>query len=218
MHYYTSSYILLLVPSLNYCKMDVVEMKLKKAERQKQLVEKIEATPFITDEELANYFHVSIQTIRLDRLELSIPELRERIKSVATNQWNETVRSLQVEEIIGDVIDLELDKRAISTMTIQKEQVFSRNKIARGHHLFAQANSLAVALINDELALTTKSEITFKRQVKLGEQVVAKANVKEVQNNGITIVVVHSYVKQELVFTGIFHMYRSKPKEKVVES
>ena len=189
-----------------------IMMKVKKEKRQQLLVEKIKQTPFITDEELANYFNVSVQTIRLDRLELSIPEVRERIKTLATNQWNETVKSLPLEDIIGDIIDLELDKRAISIMTIQPEQVFSRNKIARGHHLFAQANSLAVAVIDDELALTRKSVIKFKRQVHLGEQVVAKAEVKSVQPNGITIVAVKSSVKNEIVFTGEFHMYRSSDK------
>lgn len=189
--------------------MDVDTMKFKKAKRQQLLVEKIEQTPFITDEELANFYEVSIQTIRLDRLELAIPELRERIKSVATNQWNETVKSLPLEEVIGDIIDLELDQRAISIMTIQPEQVFSRNKITRGHHLFAQANSLAVAVINDELALTRNAEITFKRQVNLGEQVVAKAEVTELQQAGVTTVHVNSYVKNELVFSGKFQMYRT---------
>src|SRR5699024_2604098 len=112
---------------------------------------------------------VSIQTIRLDRMELGIPELRERIRSVAAHEWNETVRTLPLDEVIGDIIDLELDKRAISILDIKREHVFSRNKIARGHHLFAQANSLAVAVINDELALTAASELKFKRQVKQGE-------------------------------------------------
>lgn len=194
--------------------MDVYMMRIKKDKRQQLLIEKIENTPFVTDEELAKKFNVSIQTIRLDRLELSIPELRERIKSVATNQWNETVKSLTIDEVIGDIIDLTLDERAISIMTIQREQIFSRNEIARGHHLFAQANSLAVALINDELALTRKSEIMFKRQVKLGEQVVAKAEVKDVQTNGITTVEVNSFVKDEIVFTGTFHMYRSSGDKK----
>lgn len=190
-------------------------MKLRKAERQPQLVEKIEQTPFITDEELAEFFQVSVQTIRLDRLELAIPELRERIRSVATNQWNETVKALPLEEVIGDIIDLELDERAISIMTIQNEHVFSRNQIARGHHLFAQANSLAVALINDELALTSKSEVAFTSQVKLGEQVVAKAEVLQVHLNGKTTVEVKSYVKNEVVFTGVFHMYRSSDKKEI---
>lgn len=184
-------------------------MKLKKSERQQLLTEKIEETPFITDEELAQHFNVSVQTIRLDRLELSIPELRERIKTVATINWNEKVKSLPVEEVIGEIIDLQLDERAISIMNIQREHVFSRNKIARGHHLFAQANSLAVAVIDDDLALTKNAEIKFTRQVKLGEQVVAKANVIENKQNGVSTIEVNSYVKNELVFSGTFHMYRS---------
>ncbi|WP_156289029.1 transcription factor FapR [Oceanobacillus salinisoli] len=187
-------------------------MKRTKAERQRLLKEKIEETPFITDEQLANFFAVSIQTIRLDRMELSIPELRERIKYVATNQWNETVKALPLEEVIGEVIDLELDRRAISILDIHSDLVFSRNKIARGHHLFAQANSLAVAVINDELALTAKADIKFTRQVKEGERVVAKAFV-EGNQKGLTIVNVKSYVGNEKVFSGIFHMYRSNEEK-----
>lgn len=186
-------------------------MRLKKEDRQAQLLTKIEQTPFITDQELADIFLVSIQTIRLDRLELRIPELRQRIKSVATNQWSEKVKSLPVDEIIGEIIDLELDKRAISILNIKVEHVFSRNNIARGHHLFAQANSLAVAIIDDELALTNKSEIAFIRQVKLGEQVVCKAKVIS-KNEKHSHIEINSYVKDELVFTGQFKMFRYKDK------
>lgn len=186
-------------------------MRKPKAERQQLLKETIEKKPFITDEELAKMFQVSIQTIRLDRLELSIPELRKRIKSVATYNWNEenTLKALPVNEVIGEIIDLELDKRAISIMSIGPEHVFSRNKIARGHHLFAQANSLAVALINDEVALTTKAEIAFTKRVKEGDQVVAKATVEGKPEKSLTKVRVNSFVKNELVFTGLFEMYRS---------
>src|SRR5690625_106224 len=184
-------------------------MRMKKEQRQEQLQETIQTTPFITDEELAKKFQVSIQTIRLDRLELAIPELRERIKHVATNQWNETLKSLPLDEVIGDIIDLELDQRAISILEIGPEHVFSRNKIARGHHLFAQANSLAVAVINDQLALTAKSEIKFKRQVNEKERVIAKAKVIEKEDDHLTIVEVNSFVDNEKVFIGLFHMYRS---------
>ena len=184
-------------------------MRRPKLERQQLLKQTIEDTPFITDEELSKKFSVSIQTIRLDRLELAIPELRERIKSVATNQWNETVRALPLEEIIGEIIDLDLDHKAISILDIGSEHVFSRNHIARGHHLFAQANSLAVAVINDELALTAKADIRFRRQVKLGERVVAKATVEGISEKNLTTVTVNSYVENEKVFTGTFQMYRS---------
>ncbi len=188
-------------------------MKIHKVERQRLLKETIENTPFITDDDLSKIFNVSIQTIRLDRMELSIPELRERIKSVATYQWNETVKALTLDEVIGEIIDLELDNRAISILVITKEHVFSRNKIARGHHLFAQANSLAVAVINDELALTVKSELKFTRQVNEGERVVAKAFVEDVSDKGLTVVRVNSFVENEKVFTGLFHMYRSNDQK-----
>lgn len=183
-------------------------MRLPKEKRQQLLQQTIEETPFITDEELAKKFNVSIQTIRLDRMELSIPELRKRIKSVATNHWNEKVKALPIEEVIGEVIDLQLDERAISLLTIRPEHVFSRNKIARGHHLFAQANSLAVAVIDEELALTAKANIKFIRQVKEKEQVVAKATVEGKDEQGYTIVKVNSYVNQKIVFSGTFYMYR----------
>src|SRR5690625_7425838 len=195
-------------------------MKITKVERQRLLRSTIEASPFITDEELAKKFSVSIQTIRLDRMALSIPELRKRIKTVAKTQWNETVKSLTLDDVIGEIIDLELDQRAISMLIIKPEHVFSRNKITRGHHLFAQANSLAVAVINDELALTATSEIKFTRQVKESEGVIAKATVKGTNEKGLTIVRVNSFVDQELVFTGLFHMYRTTEQkgEKTHES
>lgn len=189
--------------------MDGDELKQPKQKRQQHLKDTIKDSPFITDEELAKKFDVSVQTIRLDRMELSIPELRKRIKSVATNQWNETVKALPLEDVIGEVIDLELDEKAISILDIGEEHVFTRNNIARGHHLFAQANSLAVAVINDELALTAKSELTFMRQVTQNERVVAKATVAGESEKGLTKVNVKSYVDNEQVFKGIFYMYHS---------
>ncbi len=185
----------------------VLKMKRTKKDRQQLLQEKITENPFVTDEALADFFQVSIQTIRLDRMELSIPELRERIKHVAVKQYD-TVKALPLEEVIGEIIDLQLDNRAISILDIKPEQVFSRTKIARGHHLFAQANSLAVAIINDELALTTKANVHFTRRVHEGERVVAKAQVTK-NDKDRTVVEVNSYVEQELVFSGEFHMYRS---------
>lgn len=55
----------------------------KKRIRQSLLIDYVKSKPFFTDEELAKLLNVSIQTIRLDRLELGIPELRERVKQLA---------------------------------------------------------------------------------------------------------------------------------------
>lgn len=58
-------------------------LKLKKDKRREAIRQQIDSNPFITDHELSDLFQVSIQTIRLDRTYLNIPELRERIKLVA---------------------------------------------------------------------------------------------------------------------------------------
>lgn len=184
-------------------------MKYTKKDRQQLLLDTLEKNPFITDEQLASTFNVSVQTIRLDRMELSIPELRERIKSVAAHNFGEEVKSLPLNEVIGEIIDIDLDKQAISILDITQDHVFARNGIARGHHLFAQANSLAVAVINDELALTRKSTITFVKPVKAGDRVIAKAVVlsSDTEKNS-TLIEVTSKVENDTVFIGQFSMYR----------
>lgn len=185
-------------------------MKVSKKERQRLLTDTIETNPFVTDEQLAAQFNVSVQTIRLDRMELSIPELRERLKDVAANRMNE-VKALPLDEVIGEIVDIELDERALSIFDVGEEHVFQRNGIARGHHLFAQANSLAVAVINDELALTAKSNVVFVKPVRAGDRVVTKAIVRKKEDlKNRTIIDVTSTVGNEIVFTGEFEMYRTK--------
>jgi acyl-coenzyme A thioesterase PaaI-like protein len=142
-------------------------------------------------------------------MELGIPELRERIKLMAESSFDQ-VRSLPLHEVIGDVIDLQLDHSGISMFEIREEHIFSRTQIARGHHLFAQANSLAVAVINDEIALTASADIRFIRPVKLHEKCVSKAYVRSISGpSGKAKVEVFTYVGEEMVFQGNFHVYRS---------
>ncbi|MDB5052128.1 MAG: fatty acid biosynthesis transcriptional regulator [Bacilli bacterium] len=186
--------------------------RLPKRQRQQQLTKVIEDNPFITDDELMKQLEVSIQTIRLDRLEMGIPELRERIKLMAEKSYDQ-VRSLPLHEVIGDVIDLQLDKSGISIFEIKQEHVFSRTKIARGHHIFSQANSLAVAVINDDLALTASADIRFIRSIKLDEKCVAKAFVRSI-SKGKAKVEVFTYVNDELVFQGNFVIYHSKKEHR----
>lgn len=182
--------------------------RLSKKVRQKMLNELLEEHPFHTDEELAARFQVSIQTIRLDRLELGIPELRERIKNVAQQSFGQ-LKSLTPEEVVGEVIDIQLDHSGISIMEITEEHVFSRTKIARGHHIFAQANSLAVAVIDAEVVLTAAARIRYVRPVGLGEKLVAKAIVRSTDGEQ-SKVRVETRIRDELVFTGTFRVLRIK--------
>ena len=185
-------------------------MRRPKKERQQHLKKLIEQNPFLTDEELSERYEVSVQTIRLDRLECGIPELRKRLKKVASQTMSGEVKSLLSDEVIGDIVDIELDKKALSIFDVTQDHVFQRNGIARGHHLFAQANSLAVAVIDEDLALTTKSNIDFLKPVKAGDRVVARAEVREgslLEKRAIVDVVLT--VGDLEVFIGEFYMYRT---------
>ncbi|MET3288433.1 transcription factor FapR [Brevibacillus fluminis] len=181
--------------------------RLPKKDRQTRLVQYLKENPFATDEDLATAFRVSIQTIRLDRLELGIPELRERIKSVAERSLD-PVKSLGIDEVIGEVVDLQLDVQGISVLDIKEEHVFTRTQIARGHYIFAQANSLAVALINADVALTATARIRFIRPVKLGERLVAKAVVRS-SSGDESRVRVETRVQNEVVFSASFRVVRA---------
>lgn len=171
----------------------------------------IDDNPFVTDEELSKVFRVSVQTIRLDRLELGIPELRERTKMYAEKSYSQ-LKSLTGQEVIGELLDLDLDKNALSLMEITEDMVFQKNGIARGHILFAQANSLAVAVVDADVALTGVAKVSFIRPVKLGEKIVAKAviigRIGKRYNISVT-----SKSDQELVFQGEFRVFAMSGKE-----
>ena len=92
-------------------------LKLKKDERRIAIQNAIDANPFITDNELCEKFGVSIQTIRLDRTHLNIPELRKRIKLVAEQNYGQ-IRSIEANEIIGDLIQVEPDIEAQSLICL----------------------------------------------------------------------------------------------------
>jgi len=173
-------------------------------ERHRQLRDILEQNPFLTDEELARHFRVSIQTVRLDRMVLNIPELRERVKNLAHGAYGQ-LKSLSDEELVGELLDLNLGTSAISLLEVKEDMVLEKSKVVRGHHLFAQANSLAAAVVDAEIVFTGSARVRFKRPVYLGEKVVAQAVVKA--RRGITYLVsVYSRVQSELVFKGQFIM------------
>ena len=186
-------------------KMRGERVKLKKNDRRVAIKEAIELNPFITDYELCEKFDVSIQTIRLDRTHLNIPELRKRIKLVAEQNYGR-IKSIEANEIIGDLIQVNPDVSAQSLIEITSDSVFSKSQIARGHVLFAQANSLCVALIHNPTVLTQESDVKFLDKVKLNDTVKAVANVIN-QTNKHYLIEVNSYVKDKLVFIGKFKMF-----------
>ena len=175
---------------------------LPKKERQLELVGVLQEDPFITDEELSDNFRVSIQTIRLDRLELGIPELRERIRSVASENQNK-LRTMEAGEVIGEIVDLELGSSGISILQTTDEMMFGKSQIVRGHYIFAQAESLAIAVIDAKVALTGVANIKYKTPIFAGDKLVAKAKVTRIRGNKY-FVWVFIKVRQQEAFRGKF--------------
>ncbi|MBP6923230.1 MAG: transcription factor FapR [Veillonella sp.] len=149
--------------------------RLKKQERQLQLAEKLNNTPFLTDEELANHFSVSVPTIRLDRLELGIPELRERIRAMATENNQEVNESLHYDGF-GELIDITEGKQALSMMKTTQDMV-DRSGYIDPQFLYAQANSLAKTVMGVPVALAEVGNIKHKNPVSVGTNLIAKAEI-----------------------------------------
>jgi len=173
-----------------------------KRERQEILSKKIKEDPFLTDEELADLLGVSIPTIRLDRLEMGIPELRERIKNVAERSYSK-VKSLQSKEIVGELVDIELGKSGLSILETNESMVFEKTKIVRGHFIYSFAESLAIAVIDASVALVGVANIKYKTPVYAGSKLVARAEVRRIRGNNF-IVWVKITEKQVEVFRGKF--------------
>ncbi|MEW6696174.1 MAG: transcription factor FapR [Bacillota bacterium] len=174
-----------------------------KNQRQSELAKYLANNPLLKDEELAGMFGVSIQTIRLDRSELHIPELRERM---ITALQSHPVRSLGSDELVGELLDIQVGHHGVSMLKIMPEMSFRKNLVARGHHLFAQANSLAVAVIDAGVALTGSARVLFKLPVKVGDMVIARAEISSQTGNKMLVKVI-SRVKEAIVFEGIFTVF-----------
>ncbi|WP_114296143.1 transcription factor FapR [Anaerobacterium chartisolvens] len=173
-----------------------------KKERQSMLTQRVQDNPFLTDEELSEIFSVSIPTIRLDRLELGIPELRERIKNVAAENHSK-VKSLHSREIIGELLDISLNKKAISMLETDNSMVFEKTKIVRGNFIYSLAESIAIAVIDAQVALVGVANIKYKIPVYAGSKLIARAEVRRIKENNF-MVWVKITEKQMEVFRGKF--------------
>ena len=149
----------------------------QKKARQQRLQQLLARNPFLTDEHLAETFQVSIQTVRLDRLALGIPELRERTRHMAEDA-QEKLKAITSEEIVVS---------GISMMTVDREMVLQKTGVCRGQYMFAQANSLALAVIDAPAALTGVANVKYKIPVTVGAILVARAEVVRKQEDKYTI-------------------------------
>ncbi len=181
------------------------DKSLVREERLRRLQARIAEQPALTDEDLAREFGVSIHTIRADRQKLGIPEARQRTRDVAASLFGEA-KSLTAQEIVGELLEIEPDRSGLSLLETGPEMGFRKSGIVRGHVLFAQANSLAAAVIDADVALTSEAEVAFVSPVKVGEKTLAKARVAGVDGRKREVEVAIK-TRERLVFRGRFIVY-----------
>ncbi|MBR1494928.1 MAG: transcription factor FapR [Acidaminococcaceae bacterium] len=185
----------------------------KKLLRHGKLQKLIQKDPFLTDEQLAKTLKVSVPTVRLDRLALNIPELRERIRAMASTA-STRLKAIDQKDIVGELIDLELNKSAISTLTITHDMVLGKTGVGRGYYMFAMADTLALALVDTEFALTAVSNVKYKVPVYPGDRLVAKAEVTNIKEERYYI---RAVIKKENteVFRAKFIIAAVKSREEI---
>lgn len=145
----------------------------KKRERQEDLTRRLQESPFLTDEELARALGVSVQTVRLDRMELRIPELRTRVRQMAEGKQAQDKTST---DFLGELKKLEPGRVGISRLRITKAMAAPDTQVARGHVAFLQASSLAHAVLGTS-QVAEAANVKYTSPAYVGEELVAKAEV-----------------------------------------
>ena len=176
-----------------------------KDKRREIFLDMIGKDPFQTDEEIAEALNVSVPTVRLDRSDLSIPELRERIRKLAAATHGK-VRTLDSGEIIGQIVELELNSAGVSILETDNNMVFEKTGIVRGHFIYALAETLAIAVINEETALVGVANIKYSVPVYAGSRLIARCELRDVKVIGAKryFVWVKIFEKKTEVFRGKF--------------
>ena len=159
-------------------------------------------SPMITDSELASRLGVSISTVRLDRALMGVPELRERIRTMAQTAVSK-LQSLSPAEVIGELLELEPDKWALSVLRTAKDMAFRFTDIVSDNYVYSQASSIAVAAIKAANVIIDSMRGEYKGHAKVGDILIARAKVG-VNHEGRKIVSVRTSVGDKEIFVGRF--------------
>lgn len=170
--------------------------------RHAKITELIAENPMITDSELAENLSVSISTVRLDRALLGVPEFRERLRTMAQNAVSK-LQSLSPSEVIGELLELEPDKWALSILQTAKDMAFRFTDIVSDNYVYSQASSIAVAAIKAASVIIDSMRGEYKGHAHVGDVLVARAKVG-VNHEGRKIVSVRTSVRDKEIFVGRF--------------
>ena len=174
----------------------------RKKNRQEKLLKLIEQNPLATDEQLAAILSASISTIRLDRAVLAVPELRERMRFMAQKATSR-LRSLKQSEVVGDLLELEPNKWALSVLETRREMAFRETDMVWDHYIYAQASSIAIAVVEADFVIVDSMRGEYKGHARVGDALIARAKVG-VHKDDKYIVSVRTKVGDREIFIGRF--------------
>jgi len=128
--------------------------------------------PLLTDAAMAGLLDVSVQTVRLDRLALGIPEVRGRARAVAERSLHGGSESA----VRGEVLDLEPGVSAVALLP-GGPAAPAGAPWAGDPALFADAEALALAASGIARADVRLVNVKFRRPARVEGRLVAKAEV-----------------------------------------
>lgn len=158
----------------------------KRQQRCKDIIEYLEKAPYTTDEELAKYFNVSINTIRLDRLRLGIKEVKERLKQKVLENMKH-VTTISKNEFVGNMLKYTPSKNAVSMLKTTKEMTFKGINVVKGSIIYSFAESIALSLIPTKAALVGVANIKYISKIYENETIYAHAEVKRKTETGYIV-------------------------------
>lgn len=170
--------------------------------RHQKILKLLRENPLLTDDALAKTLGVSLSTIRLDRALLGIPEVRERMRRMA-EEATSRLRSLRYEEVVGELLELQPNQWALSVLQTIGDMAFRHTNLVADHHIYAQATSLAIAVIEADYVITASAHIRYKIPAHVGDMLVARAKVGTHKQNKY-IVSVRTKVEGKEIFVGRF--------------
>lgn len=173
-----------------------------KRKRHHTLINLINANPLMTDEEIAASLGVSLSTVRLDRGLLAIPEVRERMRSMA-EQATSRLKSMRSDEVIGELLELEPNEWAVSVLTASSDIAFRHTDLVSDYYIYAQAATLAIATIGEDMVIVGAARLRYRQPAYVGEKILASSKVGTHKGNKY-VVSVHSKVADREIFVGRF--------------
>jgi len=144
----------------------------RRLQRHDALRAALNADPLVTDAGLAGLLGVSVQTVRLDRLALGIPEVRGRAREVAER----SLRGQPRRTVRGEVVDLDPGRSAVALLPTATA-AWAAAPWASDPDLFADAEALALAASGLAPADVQVVNVKFRRATREGGRLVAKAEV-----------------------------------------